>query len=68
MVTTRHVRARAAVLGCPALVLALWPVLKTGSRGTDVFTAQHLLAARGQFGGLGGGIESALAVGVHRVF
>ncbi|MFB9485369.1 peptidoglycan-binding protein [Streptomyces filamentosus] len=26
---------------------ASWPVLKTGSRGTDVFTAQHLLAARG---------------------
>ncbi|MFF0428368.1 peptidoglycan-binding protein [Streptomyces sp. NPDC004520] len=26
---------------------AAWPALKTGSRGTDVLTAQHLLAARG---------------------
>ncbi|MCX4987032.1 peptidoglycan-binding protein [Streptomyces sp. NBC_00572] len=26
---------------------AVWPALKTGSRGTDVLTAQHLLAARG---------------------
>ncbi|MFE5300672.1 peptidoglycan-binding protein [Streptomyces sp. NPDC056632] len=26
---------------------AAWPKLKTGSRGTDVLTAQHLLAARG---------------------
>ncbi|MFB7454681.1 peptidoglycan-binding protein [Streptomyces sp. NPDC056194] len=26
---------------------AAWPVLKTGSQGTDVLTAQHLLAARG---------------------
>ncbi|MFF0428367.1 peptidoglycan-binding protein [Streptomyces sp. NPDC004520] len=25
----------------------VWPVLKTGSRGTDVQTVQHLLAARG---------------------
>ncbi|MFB7454679.1 peptidoglycan-binding protein [Streptomyces sp. NPDC056194] len=25
----------------------VWPVLKTGSRGTDVKTVQHLLAARG---------------------
>ncbi|WP_299541718.1 peptidoglycan-binding protein [uncultured Streptomyces sp.] len=27
--------------------LPAWPVLKTGSRGTDVLTLQHLLAARG---------------------
>ncbi|MFE9853496.1 peptidoglycan-binding protein [Streptomyces sp. NPDC005576] len=27
--------------------LAFWPVLKTGSRGTDVLTLQHLLTARG---------------------
>ncbi|MFE4416162.1 peptidoglycan-binding protein [Streptomyces sp. NPDC056821] len=26
---------------------SVWPTLKTGSRGTDVLTAQHLLAARG---------------------
>ncbi|MFJ8541558.1 peptidoglycan-binding protein [Streptomyces sp. NPDC093586] len=25
----------------------VWPTLRTGSRGTDVLTAQHLLAARG---------------------
>ncbi|MFF0561480.1 peptidoglycan-binding protein [Streptomyces sp. NPDC004266] len=27
--------------------IAAWPVLRTGSRGTDVLTVQHLLAARG---------------------
>ncbi|MEV6248877.1 peptidoglycan-binding protein [Streptomyces sp. NPDC051742] len=31
----------------PAGFRGVWPVLKTGSRGTDVFTVQHLLAARG---------------------
>ncbi|MFC9621742.1 peptidoglycan-binding protein [Streptomyces sp. NPDC056930] len=28
-------------------VAKAWPLLKTGSRGTDVRTAQHLLAAAG---------------------
>ncbi|WP_308440362.1 peptidoglycan-binding domain-containing protein [Streptomyces filamentosus] len=33
--------------GAPGGFRGVWPVLKTGSRGTDVRTVQYLLAARG---------------------